>query len=73
MNWNDLHLVASLFNLSPGDLLIITSIIVLLFGTKKLPELFRRDRPFGDTFRDLATMLLMVGIAMWAIIIANRL
>ena len=36
-----MNIIASLFNLAGPDLIVILLIVLLLFGSKKLPELAR--------------------------------
>ena len=55
------------------DVAIIVMIMFLLWAVKRPPELVRNDRPPRDLFSDLTKMLLLVGAAMWAIIIAEYL
>ena len=77
MNSNEMLHLASLANLGGSDLAIILMIVLLLFAVKKLPELAgsitRNDRPPGDLFSDLTKMLLLAGVVLWALIIAEYL
>ena len=84
MNWNDPVIIASVFNLGGPDLLIIGMIMLLLWGAKKLPNFARQisdsilhrrifDQASKKTFFDFALILLMIGVLMWAIILAEYL
>ena len=65
--------ILRVFNLGGPDLAIILMIVVLLFAAKKLPGLFRWDRPPEAMFSELTKVLLLVGAAIWAIIIVEHL
>ena len=55
------------------DLVLIGMIMALLWAAKKLPELFRFDRPPETLFSELTKVLLLVGAAIWAIILVEYL